>query len=166
MGMFFLPTSGAHSGGGFAAIERNGDVYLRVYNATGASLAAGVQVYLKWVYNADETKTWQIVALVDDALRHVIGVVDSLRASSGSGTTPSGAIADSDWGFIKVKGTIKATTASITTVQGEHLKILDAAAAAAGAAPYADTTYAGCLEASTATTHDIVLFGREFLATT
>ena len=165
--MFFLPTAGAHSGSGFAALERNGDIYLKCYNGTGGSLAAGTLVYLKQVYSATEANVHSIVALVDDAKRHVIGCVDDLRASSFGGTTASGAIADASLGWIKVKGRVTATTASITTVQGDYLKVLNGAVAAGGAAdPFIDDAFAFANEASTATTHDMTLLGREFLAST
>lgn len=166
--MFMVPTSGAHSADGFSVLEKNGELWVKLYNATASDIAAGTCVYRTCV-QSDTGLILRGVALVNDALRHVIGVVDGNCASSQSGSTqtPSGVLPATGWGYVKVRGRISATTASITTVKGDSLVVTAGAIAAGGAAlPYTDTSFGLANESSgPLTTHDIFLFGREFKST-
>lgn len=167
--MFMVPTAGAHSAAaGLSVREKGGEVWVSLLNETGSTLAAGTFVYLTQV-QSDTGEMWQMVALsgVDDALKHVAGVVDDDMASSQDDGTPSGDVADEAYGNVKVLGRIVATTPSINPTNGHAIKVLNGdVATAGGVLPYTETSFALWNDTGAATSHDIFLFGREFLATT
>lgn len=140
------------------------DAWVRCYNGTGASLAAGVPVYL----NYSSSLNPRAIALVDDAKYHTIGVVDGGMASSLSSTAPAGAIASAEWGWVKTRGRVTITVASADYTATHALKLHNGAVASTAAVPDGSSPeFAVVLTTVVASTSvDSYLFGRDTILST
>jgi hypothetical protein len=143
---------------GFQEAMRNGVKCWRLFNDTGSAIANRTPVYVSAIgMSASDTAGPRVVALGDDTLRHQLVV--ALEA-----------VANQAWGWFAVQGLVDGMVrATSSVVTGHAFKVLDGAVASTGGIPaYADTEFAVYVGAtnSALVAADVLLFGREFLATT
>lgn len=142
---------------GFAEVVGNGLVCHRLFNDTGSALVSRTPYYeVESGMGSADTNGPRAIALVDDAKRHRLVV--ALEA-----------VADQSWGWFAFKGLVdQVIVASAARTTGHAFKVLDGVVTSTGAGPdYDDEEFAVNLEATeTGAACDMILLGRDFLATT
>lgn len=146
----------------------NGYRYEKCKNSTGGSLAAGTPVFVE-ESGADGDR--RMIALVDDAQYHNLGVVDDKRHACVGDPAPWGAVANGDYGFVCVAGPrIDVTTAALAVTATHAGKVHNGAIGTMAAAQTGDPSECLVFEDTAggggATTHTVRLIGREALSTT
>lgn len=142
---------------GYAEAVVNGVVCHRLYNDTGAALVDRTPYYeVETGMDKDDLNGPRAIALVDDAKRHrLVVALQAVKAG--------------EWGWFAFKGVVdQVVLPSAARTTGHAFKVLDGVVTSTGAVPdYDDEEFATNLEPSeTGTACDMILWGREFLATT
>jgi len=141
---------------GYAEAVIQGTVCVRLFNDTGAALVDRTPYYIDHTMLDTDTNGPRAIALVDDAKRHKLVV--ALEA-----------VPNQSWGWFAYRGLVdQVVLPSAARTTGHAFKVLDGVVTSTGAVPdYDDEEFATNLEATeTSTACDMVLWGRDFLATT
>lgn len=142
---------------GYAEAVVNGMVLHRLFNDTGAALVSRTPYYeVESGMSSSDTNGPRAIALVDDAKRHRLVV--ALESP-----------ADQTWSWFAYKGLVdQVIVPSAARTTAHAFKVLDGVVTSTGAVPdYDDEEFAINLEATeTGAACDMILLGRDFLATT
>jgi hypothetical protein len=147
--------------GGVGAVPRveiGEDVYILVYNDTGAAVNNGDVFFLGYAVDADSlsTSTFSTLdACATSAIYRQIAVVNNQMLGSAT-------IADQAWGYVQIRGYCKKVFCANTLAKGDYLQGANASAVAADDGTTITTdSFAVCTVAYSATTTacEAYLFG-------